>query len=53
MMNFSEEIIEKLRHLVCIYEKANSPEDRKNARRKMQKLDFRMTDFNFKEYHLF
>lgn len=48
MMNFSEEIIEKLRGLVITYEKANSPEDRKNARRKMQKLDFRMTDFNLR-----
>jgi len=48
MTNFSEEIIERLRGLVITYEKADSPEDRKKARRKMQKLDFRMTDFNIK-----
>ncbi|MPT31177.1 MAG: hypothetical protein E2600_05835, partial [Chryseobacterium sp.] len=47
-MTFSEEIIEKLRGLVITYEKTNSPEDRKKARRKMQKLDFRMTDFNLR-----
>ncbi|GGG66216.1 GIY-YIG nuclease family protein [Epilithonimonas arachidiradicis] len=48
MMNFSEEIIERLRGLVITYEKSDSAEDRKKARRKMQKLDFRMTDFNIR-----
>ena len=47
-MNFSEEIISQLRSHIIIYENANSPQDRKKARQKMQKLGFRMTDFNLR-----
>ena len=47
-MNFPEEIISQLRSHIVTYEKANSPECRKKARQKLQKLGFRMTDFNLR-----
>jgi len=47
-MNFSEEIISQLRSHTITYENANFPQDRKKARQKMQKLGFRMTDFNLR-----
>lgn len=45
-MEFSEDTIQNLRNHIIDYQKANSSEDRKKARQKMQKLGFRMTDFN-------
>ena len=44
-MEFTEEIIFKLKLLVKEYERANTPSDRKKPRQKMQKLGFKMTDF--------
>lgn len=45
-MEYEDEVIAKLRLLVKEYENANSPDNRKKARQKMQKLNFRMRDYN-------
>lgn len=47
-MEYENEVVSKLKLLVKEYEKANSPDNRKKARQKMQKLNFRMTDYNLK-----
>ncbi|MCZ2083645.1 MAG: hypothetical protein LC112_05180 [Flavobacteriales bacterium] len=47
-MEYDDEVVSKLRLLVKVYENANSPDNRKKARQKMQKLNFRMTDYDIK-----
>ncbi len=44
-MEFNTNAIDKIRVFVKIYENANSVDDRKKARQKMQKLNFKMTEF--------
>lgn len=52
-MNFSKDIISQIRNHIITYEKANSSEERKKSRQKMQKLGFRMTDFNLRNITTF
>lgn len=47
-MEFSKDTIDKIRGIVKIYETANSAADRKKARQKMQKLNFKMTEFGIR-----
>lgn len=44
-MTFEQSTIDQIRSLIKSYEKANSADERKKPRQKMQKLGFKMTDF--------